>query len=197
MKTIGQKLKRSAGLSLAETLLTVLILLLVSGVVATGMPAAVKAYRNAIDAANAQVVLSATVNALRSELSTARDVKVDGTTITYTDADTGSRSRIYIGTDGKGNKKIMRQEYEVDSDLDFLSGMDALQPDPHPLLPDAVAKTTMDGKSLMTVTYTTLDPPAGGVLTIPGLSVKRGESTLAEMPETGLKIRVLTGGAGA
>ena len=187
-----RKLKNTAGFTLAEMLLTVVILLLASGVVATGMPAAVNAYRNAIDAANAQVLLSTTVNALRDELSTARDVQVSGKTITYTGTDTGSRSTIDLSS-----SPFTIQEYVGQStSYEFLDG-DTLQAPPassHPLVPEAMAKTTKNG-SLMTVE---LDPSGGVVLsndviTITGLTVKREGTVLARMPAgTDLTIRVFT-----
>ena len=187
-----RKLKNTAGFTLAEMLLTVVILLLASGVVATGMPAAVNAYRNAIDAANAQVLLSTTVNALRDELSTARDVQVSGKTITYTGTDTGSRSTIDLSS-----SPFTIQEYVGQStSYEFLDG-DTLQAPPassHLLVPEAMAKTTKNG-SLMTVE---LDPSGGVVLsndviTITGLTVKREGTVLARMPAgTDLTIRVFT-----
>ncbi len=207
MKQIIQKLKSSVGLTLAETLLTVVILLLASGIVATGMPAAVSAYRNAIDAANAQVLLSAAVNALRGELSTARDVEVpDATTIIYTDAETGSRMKICLGKDPQDTadtNTILVQEYEEldDSGNGFLttdekSAMAALKPKSYALLSKEARKTTRDGNSKMTVTYTDVTRN-NDVLTISGLKVERDGTALAKMPDSGLTIRVLTGGGGA
>lgn len=208
MKRLIQKLKSSAGLTLAETLLTVVILLLASGIVATGMPAAVSAYRNAIDAANAQVLLSAAVNALRGELSTARDVEVsdDKKTIIYTDAETGSRMKICLGKDPQDTADtdtILVQEYEEldDSDNGFLSteeksAMAALKPKSYALLSKEARKTTRDGNSKMTVTYTDVTRNTD-VLTISGLKVERDGTALAKMPDSGLTIRVLTGGGGA
>ena len=190
MKRIIRKLKNTAGFTLAEMLLTVVILLLASGVVATGMPAAVNAYRNAIDAANAQVLLSTTVNALRDELSTARDVQVSGKTITYTGTDTGSRSTIDLSS-----SPFTIQEYVGQStSYEFLEG-DTLQAPPassHPLVPEAMAKTTKNG-SLMTVEVDSISPPSDGVITITGLTVKREGTVLARMPAgTELTIRVFT-----
>ena len=149
---------------------------------------------SAIDAANAQVLLSATVNALRGELSTARDVKkVDDQTITYTSARTGSQSKLFL--DG-GVIKI--QEYDdlaqgdtpegfLEEDADSVS---ALQPDDgggHPLLDDAMRKTTRDGTP-MAVVYTGINvDEEHSCVTISGLSVKRGEENdaleLANMPD--------------
>ena len=195
-----RKLKSMAGMTLAETLLAVLILLLASSIVATGMPAAVSAYRNAIDAANAQVLLSAAVNALRGELSTARDVKASGGTITYTSARTGSRATISVAND-----VIVVQDYSDLTGESFMQGesgsVTGKKPAPYPLLDAAMRKTTKDGTP-MTVTYDTngVSVSTDGVITIPGISVKRGTGSnaaeLAKMPPSGLKIRVLTKGAG-
>lgn len=96
MNTMMQKIKKSSGLTLAETLITVLILLMVSSVVAVGVPSAARAYRNAVDAANAHVILSTAVNALRSELLTAWGVRVkDETTILYYSSRTGARTKLF------------------------------------------------------------------------------------------------------
>ena len=106
MKNTTQKLKKSAGFTLAETLITVLILLMVSSVVAGGVPAAANAYRKAVDAANAHVLLSTTVNALRSELSTAWGVSANNSELIYYSARTGAKTKIY-NTDST----IMVQDY--------------------------------------------------------------------------------------
>lgn len=111
VKNMTQKLKKSAGFTLAETLITVLILLMVSAVVAGGVPAAANAYRKAVDAANAQVLLSTTVNALRSELSTAWGVSddADGKTLTYYSVRTGAKTKLFNGTGDQNT--IMVQDY--------------------------------------------------------------------------------------
>ena len=61
MRKAKSKLKDSRGFSLAETLLAVLILLLVSVVVATGMPAVTNAYNKVVLGANAKTMLSTAV----------------------------------------------------------------------------------------------------------------------------------------
>ncbi|MBO5640442.1 MAG: hypothetical protein J5916_11090 [Oscillospiraceae bacterium] len=97
MKTLMRKLKNKSGVSLAEMLITILILLMVSSVVAGGVPVAVRAYQNAVDAANAYSLLSTTVNALRSEFSTAWGVDVlDKNTVVYYSARTGAKTKLYI-----------------------------------------------------------------------------------------------------
>ena len=96
VKRLKQKIKNCRGFSLAETLMAILIMLLVASVIAAGIPAAANAYRNAIDGANAQTLLSTTVNALRSELSTAWGVTIDGNTIFYYSSKTGALTKLYI-----------------------------------------------------------------------------------------------------
>ena len=63
-----------------------------------------------MDAANAQVLLSTTVNALRSELSTAWGVSADTgkKELIYYCARTGARTKIFNGT---SEKTIMVQDY--------------------------------------------------------------------------------------
>ena len=111
MKKIVKKLKTNAGFTLAETLMTVLILLMVAGVVAEGLPSAVTAYSKAVDAANAQVLLSTTVNALRGELSTARDVHFTGSDVIYISSATGSKTKIYKGKTDDNRDTIMIQDF--------------------------------------------------------------------------------------
>ena len=100
MKKVLRNLNNKSGASLAEMLITVLILLMVTSVVAGGVPAAVRAYQNAVDAANAYSLLSTTVNALRSEFSTAWGVDVvDKDNVIYYSARTGAKTKLYIEND--------------------------------------------------------------------------------------------------
>ncbi len=80
MKACIRKLKRNRGMTLAEVLIAVLILLMVTAVVAAGMPVAANAYTKVVDAANAQVLLSTTMTALRDQLETAeKEIERGGT----------------------------------------------------------------------------------------------------------------------
>ena len=110
---IKRKLRSRKGFTLAETLLAVLILLLVSMIVANGVPVARNVYQKVMLSANAQDLLATAVSALRDELGTGwgveKPVGGDGTTIVYYSADTGARSKIYVGTDA-GTNQIMLQE---------------------------------------------------------------------------------------
>ncbi|MBR5341383.1 MAG: prepilin-type N-terminal cleavage/methylation domain-containing protein [Erysipelotrichaceae bacterium] len=64
------------GFTLAELLLAIIILLLATGIVAGGIPAAINAYRKVVDAANAQILLTTTTTCLRDEFDLASDIKV-------------------------------------------------------------------------------------------------------------------------
>lgn len=119
MKHVLNKIRSSKGFTLAETLLTVLILLMVSVIVARGVPAAVNAYDKMVIGANARILLSTTVSALRDELTTATDVSVvsDGgtTKVVYFSCRIGAYSQIYMGDDPfdpeSGHPVILLQEY--------------------------------------------------------------------------------------
>ena len=99
MTAAFRKLNQQNGFSLAEMLVAVLILLMVSAVVAGGIPAASNAYSKAVDAANAQVLLSTAATALRDELGTARNVSIsdDKKTVRYYSADNGNYSELSLG----------------------------------------------------------------------------------------------------
>jgi hypothetical protein len=87
MRSILKKLRSSrAGFSLAETLMAILILLMVSAIVGGAIPAASNAYTKTVDVANAELLLSTAMNMLRSELGTAQEIDEElsvGNTIVY------------------------------------------------------------------------------------------------------------------
>ena len=183
-KKIRQKLNTKAGFTLAETLLAVLILLMVSSIVAAGVPAARNAYEKAVLGSNAQVLLSTTVSELRDELGTAWDVETDMYgDVYYFSADTGAKSKLYVE-----NNRIMLQRF-VDAD-----GLDVKSGEPAPLVSDAAA--TRD----LYVIYDNVSYDADdGVITFSGLRVLRAATgdVLAETRKgkDSLKIRVIAAAA--
>ena len=66
--------RATAGFTLIETMMALLILVLLTGVVASGIPVASQTYTKAVDASNAQVALTTTAAKLRDELGLAQDV---------------------------------------------------------------------------------------------------------------------------
>ena len=144
------------------------------------------------------MLLSTTINALRDELSTAWDVEINGTTITYQSSDTGGKSKIELK-----NGKIMLQEYVKESgqgwlEADVKTGTERL------LVSDAMTKGLAKD---MAATYTGAEAVKENgriaYIKIKGLEVKRGETVTAKMPDVSesdkgvLLIRVLTGGEAA
>ncbi len=95
-----KKLKSQAGMTLGEVLISVLILLMLTAIVAEGIPLAQRAYYKVVDSANAQVLLSDTLTVLRDELSMATDVEISGSTITYKSGKTGVEMTLNNSADG-------------------------------------------------------------------------------------------------
>ena len=169
------KLKRKSGFTLAETLLAVLILLLVSGIVATGIPVARNVYQKVVIGANAQALLSTTVAALRDELGTAWDVSVTGDTVTYFSADTGARSSI-----AKGENTIQITEYAAYDPV----GKDSNKTRAYALVSDAAST-----KQNLYVDYGSVAMSEdGNVVTFSNLTVTYRDSTLASLDKLEIKV---------
>ena len=180
---LRQKLKSCRGFTLAETLLAVLILLLVSVIVANGMPAAMNAYRKTVLAANGQSLMSTTVAALKDELGTAWDVSVDNNKITYYSADTGNRSVLEKDTDGA----IKLTEYVSTDSLNVSVG------NIRELTPSATMTKELT-ITYDTVTYTYYPTGDYGIIEFTDLKVTPKDKTTPEIAQMGsLKIRVIAG----
>ena len=107
-ETVKNRIRDISAFTLAEALVAVIILLLVSGVVAAGIPAAIRAYDNVVIASNAEVLMSTAINELRTELSTAEIIDSDSSSLTYYNSAAGCNSKIYC--DGAGSS-IMYVRY--------------------------------------------------------------------------------------
>lgn len=186
----ARKLRSESGFTLAETLLAVFIMLLVSVIVSTGMPAAMNAYRKVVLAANAKTMLSTAVTALHDEISTAWKVEnsADHQSLTYFNASTGAKSRI--------NKYVPATE--GDPNPDAIAGSVWIW-DYIPLVYDLIHDSgDEEGKGhemisgagftpRMYVTYESIVYNAG-VVTISGLKVYKHEDTpdVVDVELTGL-----------
>lgn len=200
-----RKLKDKAGFSLAEMLMTVLILMMVSLIVATGMPAAKNAYEKTVIGANAQAMLSTAVSALRNELGTAWDIRINdtanttnGSYVTYFKADTGTRSKLSKtgipevlegGTTIDGYPSIVLEDYVAVEDA-FIHSINPEAPiaSPRALVPDVNTGLYVTYDTNNGISYN----PITGIITIKGLKVcKQVDNTpLAELDS--LTIRVLS-----
>ena len=176
----NQKLKSRVGFTLAETLVTVLILLMVSSVVAAGIPAAKNAYEKVVRSANAEVLLSTSVSELRKNLVTAQNVTADENgVLTFYSGDGEINKRIYPDPENNGVLKV--QEY-----IGFEEG--GTTATPRQLVTDAAS--TRD----LYVTYKSASCD-GQLVTIKGLSVyRKSQANTDEAPLTSidtLYIRVI------
>ena len=180
MKKFRLRLRQNTGFSLAETLMAVLILSMVTGIVAVGVPAATRAYRNAIDASHAQVLLSTTMTALRDELSTSKITKVDGKTIKYTD-ENGIKSQITV--EGKNeNERIYLYKAKTnvgDSEPSWDTGANKRL-----LISDKAATSNMYAK-YTSVESVPSDSEPISIVKIKGLCVMRGNNPISDLGDTG------------
>ena len=177
MNNVMKKLKSGGGFTLAETLMTVLILVMVAGVVAGGIPAAVTAYSKAVDAANAQVLISTTVNALRGELSTAKDVHFKENDLIYISSATESKTKLYKGIDGA----IMVQDflrYDESGPQTYEESGTQKVVEPRRLVSESAATKKLQ------VTYESVnwaDGQENEVLVFENLDVTKGGASIAEV----------------
>ncbi len=154
-----KKLNSRAGFTLTEMLLAVLILLMVSVIVITGIPAAKNAYEKVVLASNAQVLMSTTITTLRNELGTANDIKGDDTAgmgVTYYNMTRGAVSRIYIDS---SKNEIYLDRYYSGGGLMIVDGPDddlILEAKPLVLARNTSAKISADE---LYVTYESVDSP--------------------------------------
>ena len=77
MRISLRKIDNKKGFSIAELLVAILILSMVSIVVAGGIPVARDAYYKITVSANAQVMLSTAISSLRNEIGTASAVYLE------------------------------------------------------------------------------------------------------------------------
>lgn len=190
MKSFRRLLKNRSGFTLGEVMICMLILLLITAVVAGAIPAAGSAYRNAVDAANAQTLLSTAISALRDEFSTAGLVSVtvpegggDATTctVTYRRAATYSLTRLrLVAEDG-----FWIQDYvDPDSTWEKTKSED---PDSFRRL---VSRETATANLYLDCDGIVYDAETG-VITFQNLTVKRPGTAQPLASADGLSIRVI------
>ncbi|MCR5664859.1 MAG: hypothetical protein K6G17_08335 [Oscillospiraceae bacterium] len=167
--TVKKKAASRAGFTLAEALITLLIVLMVSAIVAAGLPAAQRAYEKVVDGANAQLLLSTTVTCLREELGAAVEVEPaeDGKSVSYVSGVTGYPSVIGNSTEGI---QVSRERPDA-SDTQT-----------------ALLVTAQAATKGMTASFSSVSC-SGGVVTISELTVKKGGRTLASLAK--LQIRAI------
>lgn len=86
----NQNKRRQSGFSIPEFLATVMILMLASAIVASGVPVARGAINKVVDSANAQALLSTVTTVLRDEISMATKVEVKNSGAAVSDGTFGN-----------------------------------------------------------------------------------------------------------
>ena len=184
-KNTWKKLHIDKGFTLAETLLAVLILLMVTAIVATGIPVAKNAYEKVVLASNAEVLLSTTISSLRNELGTAQNVKKQeaqsgeeaDSVITYYNAARGASSKLFVA---ETDTVIMLQRYFSEEKL-------SADYDAAPLVSSKTS--TQD----LYVTYSSVSyDNDNGIVTFEGLSVNRTSGAEGLASRDNLSIRVIS-----
>ena len=118
MKILSAKLglpmraRDGGGFTLTEMLVTMLILVLASTLLATGIPVAIDTYQKTVRSANAQVALSTTITAMRRELSLASYVTVEDNKIGYVSREEGCTLSIQNATDVDTCRGLQKQYYK-------------------------------------------------------------------------------------
>ena len=179
LRKLRNKWMGRSGFTLAETLMTVLILLMVTAVIAGGVPAAVKAYDKVIIGANAQVLLSTATTRLREELGAASKVSVSAaggeaveTVIDYTSAD-GSRSRIYLVNEATTKRGINLWQYR-----DIYTKDDAETKYGHLLVSQAASnRDRLNSSKSLYILYDSVSF-TGGVVTFTNLRVMNDDARI-------------------
>ena len=167
---IKKRLSDKKGFTLAETLMAILILLMVTAVVAGGIPVAVNAYNKVVLASNAQLLLSTTMTRLRDELGTATQITVEENEIKY------------VNDKGVGNKISLTDKEGVYLEENYTASTDDKKYK-HLLVTEQAATESLY------MTYT-VNSYTGGVLTLGNLKVKSksDDKILVEIPSFQIKI---------
>jgi prepilin-type N-terminal cleavage/methylation domain-containing protein len=109
---LKKRLREERGFTLVELLVSTIVLLLATSIVATGIPVARNAIMRLVDTANARTLLSTTTTVLREQLGFANSItpSADSKSVTFIDGRTGGKSKIYL-TEENGYTDIYIQEF--------------------------------------------------------------------------------------
>ena len=183
------------GFTLVELIATMAVLLLVGSVVATGVPVAQQAYTNAVDASNAQLLLSTCATSLRDRLAVADPATIETSTpaadasektyVTFESMETGLLTQIKSSAD----QGLFVQEAPTAEASEALVSKTPLVP----------GKAAIGARESLVVRIEGISyDSANGVFTVRGLEVVRGDgSSLGGALVDELKVKTIAGPVGA
>ncbi len=154
------KLRNNKGFTVGEMLVVVLLLGIVMGFIAGGIPSVIRLFNRITDNGDAQVLLSTTTTCLRDELTTAKNITVEGTKISYTNQ---YGDNCYISLDTNNPSLSGDGIY-----LNYAGGSSYSR-----LLVSREAASRSLHASYTSVSY------SSGIITFTGLKVYRGSTELA------------------
>ena len=160
------KNRSNKGFSLAEVLLAVALLILMTAAATVGISSAVNSENKVVDEANAQLLMSTCMIELRNEMTGAAEIQVEDGVITYRSDRTGNYSSLRSTDSG-----IIVSDY-------INNGSGGIQ---RRLVSRSASTTPLE------VTYSSVSLDADGLIIFKKLCVKRGDAVIAENPE--FKIR--------
>ena len=136
---IKRRIKSKSGFTMTELLMALLILLMVTAIVAAGIPVAANAYDKVVTGANAQVLLSTAMTCLRDELGTAKEINNQaGTTTAAIEYISSNGSKSVLSVDSE--KGIMLKEY---ADIYTPGASDPADKYTHTLVSDSAANKNL------------------------------------------------------
>ena len=197
-RRMKERLRDRRGFTIVELMVTLLILVMVTGVVAGGIPVAVNAYEQAVDVANAQVLLSTTITALRNELEMATEVAsagTDGVTFFCDNASTPSYTRIRNSTNADAEPGIWLEPYLKQEGSSYTAN-------------SAYARLLVPGikinnrqfnkpqKTMLQAVFASITyDSAAKMFTVTGLKVQRGDQVFAEAATFHIRALSVTAGS--
>ena len=178
---IKKRIRDIKAFTLSETLVTIIIVMLVSSIVAVGIPAASNAYKNVVRASNAEILLSNTMISLRNELGMARDITVSQKKVTYYNPMYDSYSSL-----NSDNRDIKYRRFEADGLI--LDSSSTTNHSDEVLFTSIVSSET---EETMHVKYAGVEHK-GGVITFSGLEVLDKSGNPIGVKRDSYVIRVIT-----
>ncbi len=110
-KSRGCKLKNRKGFTLTEMLAAVIILLLATEITARGIGLAQEHYADSVNRSEAQMIVSTLADFVRSEITTAGEIKLSGTSLeSFLDESGRLGGRCELFLDSSDGKLLMRQK---------------------------------------------------------------------------------------